>query len=145
VRPDEAAVIVVGDGAAVVDQIQPYIEEIETYTIAGKRKQTSTSAPPVNVVGSWTIELDTPLGQAIPALVTITREPSGFTAKITSEMGDADLGQIELNNNSFKKTAAIDMDGHSIEIQVAAQFDHEQVEGTLTMQNASMPFTGSRS
>ena len=145
VRPDEAAVIIVGDGAAVMDQIRPYTEEIETYTTAGKRKETVASVTPVSVVGEWAIEVETPLGQAIPATLAIKNEPSGLTAKITSEMGDADIGPIEVNNNAFQKTASIDLHGHSVEIQLAVQFDHEQVEGTLTMQNSSMPFSGSRS
>jgi zinc protease len=144
VRPDEAAIIIVGDGAAVTDQIKPYTEDIETYTTSGKRKEKSASAPTVNAAGSWAIEVDTPLGQAIPAKLTITSAPTGFAARITSEMGDADLGQIEMSNNSFQKTAAIEMHGHAVEIQVAARFEQEQVDGTLTMQNTSMPFTGSK-
>jgi zinc protease len=144
VKPDEAALIVVGDGAAVVDQIKPYCEDIETYTTAGKRKEKSSTTEPVDVVGNWTIDIDTPLGQSIPATLSITSDASGLIAKITSEMGDADIGPIEVRDNAFAKTAAIDMDGHSIEIQVAAQFDDEQVAGTLTLQNASMPFSGSK-
>ncbi len=142
VKPDEAALIVVGDGAAVVDQIRPYCEDIETYSTSGKRKEKSSTTVPVDVVGDWTIDVDTPLGQSIPATLSITKEGSSFSAKITSEMGDADIGPIELGDNAFAKTAAIDMDGHSIEILVAAQFEGQQVEGTLTMQNASMPFSG---
>jgi zinc protease len=38
VKPDEAAVIVVGDGASVLDQIRPYSEDIEVYNTEGKRK-----------------------------------------------------------------------------------------------------------
>jgi zinc protease len=38
VKPDEAALIVVGDGASVLDQIKPYCEDIEIYNTRGKRK-----------------------------------------------------------------------------------------------------------
>src|ERR1051326_6387595 len=38
VKPDEAAVIIVGDGSAVLDQIKPYCEDVEIYNTAGKRK-----------------------------------------------------------------------------------------------------------
>src|SRR5262249_23744080 len=50
VRPDEAALIVVGDGSAVLDQIRPYCEDIEIYTTAGKRKEKSNV--PTDVVGA---------------------------------------------------------------------------------------------
>jgi predicted Zn-dependent peptidase len=39
VKPDEAALIVVGDGAMVADQIKLYCEDIETYNTTGKRKE----------------------------------------------------------------------------------------------------------
>src|SRR5215212_6792791 len=38
VKPDEAALVVVGDGASVLEQIKPYCEHIEIYNTEGKRK-----------------------------------------------------------------------------------------------------------
>jgi zinc protease len=38
VRPDEAAIVIVGDGAQIADQIKPYVDEIEFYNTAGKKK-----------------------------------------------------------------------------------------------------------
>src|SRR5215813_5916944 len=84
VRPDEAAVIVVGDGAAVLEQIKPYCEDIEIYSTAGKKKTSvGDSGQPVDPVGSWELHIETPLGQSIPATLLIARESSGLTAKIT--------------------------------------------------------------
>lgn len=145
IRPEEAAVIVVGDGAEVLDQIRPYTEDIETYSTSGKRKESSVSTTPVEVAGSWAIEVETPLGQSIPATLDINKSGAETTAKITSEMGSADLGVIEVKNNSFSKTASIDMDGHSVAIDISARFESTQVEGILTMQGTSLPFNGSKS
>lgn len=39
ITPNEAAVVIVGDAAAVVPQIKPYSEKIEIYDTDGKRKQ----------------------------------------------------------------------------------------------------------
>lgn len=39
VRPDQAAVVVVGDAAEITDQIKPYAEEIEYYDTEGNKKQ----------------------------------------------------------------------------------------------------------
>ena len=39
VRPDRAAVVVVGDAAEIAEQIKPYSEKIEVYDTDGKRKQ----------------------------------------------------------------------------------------------------------
>jgi len=144
VKPNEAALIVVGDGAQVMEQMRPYSEDIEVYNTAGKRKSTKASGP-TDPVGAWSIEIDTPLGESIPAMVTIERAGNGYTAVIHSEMGDADLGSIEINNNSFTKTTSLEMDGDAVEAEVFAKFEGEQVQGSLKLQNApELPFTGSK-
>jgi predicted Zn-dependent peptidase len=46
VKPDEAALIVVGDGALVMEQIKPYSEDIEVYNTEGTLKlQNSPELP----------------------------------------------------------------------------------------------------
>jgi zinc protease len=144
VNPDEAALIVVGDGALVLDQIKPYCEDIEVYNTAGRRKTAEASAV-TDPVGAWSIEIETPLGQTIPATLTVSSSGSGYTAIIHSEMGDADLGAIQITDNSFHVTTSLEMDGHAIEAEVAAKFDGEQVEGTLKLQNSpELPFRGTK-
>ncbi|HEY6806837.1 MAG TPA: pitrilysin family protein [Pyrinomonadaceae bacterium] len=145
VRPDEAALVVVGDGAAVLDQIKPYCADIETFTTSGKRKEKGSGAvDPKDVAGAWSIEVDTPMGQAIPATLTISAEGKALAAKLTSEMGNADLGEVDVQNGEFHKVTAIEMDGHSIPIEISARFDGNTTEGTLTMQGMPLPFNGSK-
>jgi hypothetical protein len=84
------------------------------------------------------------LGQSIPATLSITNEVAGLKATITSEMGDADLGEIEFQNNGFQKKTSLEMDGHSVAIEIAARFEGDTTEGTLTMQNSALPFSGSK-
>lgn len=144
VKPDEAALVVVGDGASVLDQIKPYCEDIELYNTAGKRK-TAESSTVTDPAGTWSIEVETPLGQSIPATVTISREGEGFTAAIHSEMGDAELGAVEITDNSFRKTTSLEIDGDAIEAEVTAKFEGDQVEGFLKLQNSpELPFRGSK-
>ena len=144
VRPDEAALVVVGDGSSVLEQIKPYCEDVETYNTAGKRKTAESSAI-TDPIGSWSIEVETPLGQSIPATLTISRAGSGLTAAIHSEMGDADLGMIELTNNSFHATTSLETDGHAVEAQVSATFEGDHTEGFLKLENSpELPFTGSK-
>src|SRR5688572_10352377 len=39
VRPEEAAIVIVGDGAEVLEQLQIYTNEVEIYNTSGKRKE----------------------------------------------------------------------------------------------------------
>jgi hypothetical protein len=60
-------------------------------------------------------------------------------------MGDAELGAIEVNNNSFTSTTSLEIDGHTVETELFARFDGEHVEGTLKLQNSpDLPFTGTK-
>ena len=89
--------------------------------------------------------METPLGQTIPATLTISRTGAGHTAVIHSEMGDADLGAIELSDNSFNATTSLDMDGHAVAAEVSARFNGDQTEGFLKLQNSpALPFTGTK-
>lgn len=144
VKPDEAAVIIVGDGANVLEQIKPYVGDIEVYSTSGKRKSLDAPAS-TDIAGSWSIEVETPLGQNIPATLTLTREGDGFAAKISSDMGNADLGVVNLTDNSFQKTTFLEMDGHQVEAEVSARFQGDQTEGTLKLENSPLlAFTGSK-
>ena len=145
VKPDEAALTVVGDGASVLEQMKPYSEDIEVYNTAGKRKTTRESAEATDPAGSWSIEIETPLGQTIPATLTISRIDGGYTGVIHSEMGDADLGAIEISDNSFHATTSLEMDGHAIEAEVSGRFEGDHAEGFLKMENSpELPFTGTK-
>jgi len=145
VKPDEAAIVVIGDGAKVLDQIKPYCADIEIYNTSGKRKEMPAAGTEVDITGAWSINIETPLGQTIPATLKINRADNGTMASITSEMGDADFGVIEIQNNSFEATTPIEMDGHSVEVSIYARFEGEHALGSLTIQNSPpLPFEGGR-
>ena len=144
VKPDEAAVIVVGDGSAVLEQIRPYCEDIEIYNTSGKRKPVDGSVP-TDPAGAWLIELETPLGQNIPATLTITREGENFTGRFSSELGEAELGPIEIHDNSFRASTSVEMDGHSVPVQISGSFEGDHAEGLLTLQDSpAIPFSGNK-
>ena len=127
-----------------LDQIRPYCEDIEIYNTHGKRKSTNGSTA-TGPAGSWSIELATPLGQNIPATLTITRDGESFTGTFSSEMGEADLGTIEVHDNSFRASTSVEMAGQSVPVELSGSVDGDQTEGLLTLQDSpGIPFTGSK-
>lgn len=107
VKPDEAAIVIVGDGAQLKEQVKPYAEDIEFYNTAGKRKDISKVAEADSgdsvaaLTGHWALQIDTPFGQSIPATLTVSHDERGFSGKIESEMGDGELVSATLNGESF--------------------------------------------
>lgn len=150
VKPDEAAVVIVGDGREILQQVEPYSKIIELYNTSGKRKEkpsgTSSDVTSSAIFGRWILDIQTPFGQNIPATLTVSKEDSTIVGKIESEMGDANIVSVTLDGNSFTAVLSFDMGGQSFEAHVAGEISEDSMEGNITLQDSPpLPFTGSRS
>jgi zinc protease len=149
VRPDEAAVVIVGDGVEVIEQIKPYCENIEVFNTAGKRKELtlpSLSGTDVDsLAGTWALEIQTPFGQDIPAKLTLVEDKDGFKGKIESEMGAGELAGVVLNGKEFQATLAFEMEGHAVSASIKGSAEGRRLEGNISLQNLQpLSFTGIR-
>ncbi len=153
VKPDEAAIVVVGDGAQVIEQLKPYSGAIEIYNTAGKRKEATngssssagTKVGPAAFAGTWALEIQTPFGQNIPATLRLEQESNGFRGKVESEMGEGELVNVSLEGNQFQASLSFDLEGHPIEAQITGAVDRQQIDGSISLQDSPpLPFTGNR-
>jgi zinc protease len=148
VRPDEAAIIIVGDGAQLLEQVRPYAQEIEFYNTAGKRKDppkpaSYSSEAAAALAGSWSLLIETPLGQSIPATLILSNIGKGFSGKVTSEMGNGELLSVTFDGESFAGTISFDIAGQAMDAQIAGDLRAQEMEGSITLENApALPFTG---
>jgi zinc protease len=152
VRPDEAAIVIVGDGAEVLEQVKPYTDAIELYNTAGKRKE-KPSAPSdprgesdmALIVGDWTIDIQTPFGQNIPATLKVWQTEAGLGGSIASEMGDANIVSAALVGDSFAATLSFEMGGKALEAKIAGEVGGTQMDGSISLQDSpELPFTGTK-
>ncbi len=146
VRPDEAAIIIVGDAAQLDEQIRPFAKEIELYNTAGKRKtKGNSSLSAAAYLGSWALQIDTPLGQSIPATLSLEQRPNGLAGKVESEMGSGELLSAKIDGDALSAIVSLDVAGHPIEANIAAEISDGQMDGTLSLQDApALTFTGTR-
>jgi zinc protease len=150
VRPDEAAIIIVGDGAQLLEQVKPYTNEIEFYSTTGKKKDPPAPASysaeaAAALAGSWSLLIETPLGQSIPATLILRNIGKGFSGKVTSEMGNGEILSVTFDGESFAGTISFDIAGETMDAQIAGDLDGQQMEGSVTLENApALPFTGSK-
>jgi len=121
---------------------------VEIYNTSGKRKEApgvQLSEEALNILGDWALEIETPMGQPIPATMSLQKSDSGIAARIESEMGSADLSGIEIDGNAMTASISFDMDGQMMEGQVSATLMGDRLDGTLTLQNfPSLTFTGTK-
>ncbi|MEP6636961.1 MAG: pitrilysin family protein, partial [Acidobacteriota bacterium] len=147
VRPDEAAIVIVGDGAEILEQVKPYTDTIEMYNTAGKRKgpRSATATNPDSMVGTWSLDIETPFGQNIPATLTLTSGASGMGGTVTSPMGDAEIMSARLDGNDFRCKMSFNMGGQTLDAQIAGEIDGDQIEGSISMHDSPpIPFQGSK-
>jgi zinc protease len=164
VEPDKAAIVIVGDAAAIMEQVKPYSQAIEVYDISGKRKETptpnivsttvaaatatNTNAGAANLIGTWAIDITAPNGATMPATLTVSQENGKLTGKVSGQFGDADLNNVTVNGNSFDSTLTLNMGGQAVNGKVTGNTASDKMEGTINIDIpnvAPLPFKGSRS
>lgn len=150
IRPDEVAIIIVGDGKEIRRQVEPFASAIELYNTAGKRKDQAQAAAnggetTRNLTGTWTLEIETPFGMNLPAALVLSQDELGLTGTVASEMGNAKLLSGSVEGNSFSGLMSFDAGGQAIEAHIEGEIDREQLRGTITMQDAPpLVFTGNK-
>lgn len=151
VKPDEAAIVIVGDGSQLKDQVTPYAADIEFYNTAGKRKDlqktsaTDSEDAVESLAGSWALQIDTPFGQNIPATLTVSHDGGVFSGKVHSEMGDGELVSVNFDGQSVTGAISFDVAGHKMEAQITGEVIDQRIEGSITLENApELSFTGEK-
>ncbi|MDT7604969.1 MAG: zinc protease [Acidobacteriota bacterium] len=163
VTPDRAAVVIVGDAAALGDQIKPYADEVELYDSTGRRKEQGggMDAKPTigkgaqaegeagELFGTWNLDVKTPFGQ-YPATLSLAPGAGGeVTGSIKSQLGEGALGEVRSNGDGFEATVTLALQGRSFDAQVSARVVGGEMTGTIKVNNLPIPapalkFTGKK-
>jgi zinc protease len=153
VRPDVAALVIVGDGAQLTEQIKPYSEEIEFYTTSGKKKSHPSTEPgsprpavEATLAGDWSLQIESPLGQSIPATLILANTVKGLSGRVESEMGNGEVLLASFDGESFLAIVSFDVAGLQMEAQITGEVADQQMEGTISIQDTPpLSFTANRS
>lgn len=152
VKPNEAAIIIVCDGAETLEQLRPFTDSIELYNTAGKRKEKAAALSDSKgetdaqlVLGNWAVDIQTPFGQNIPATLRVVQTEVGLGGSIASEMGDANIVSAAIAGNSFTATLSFEMGSEGLEAQIVGEVDGKQMEGSISLQDSpQLPFTANK-
>lgn len=147
---DKDAIIIVGDAAAIMDQIKPYAQTIEIYDSMGKRKEltpqtNNNTGAAANAAGTWELVITGPSGNTIPATLNIKQEGNKISGVVESHLGESVLQPTTLNGDSFDATLTLNMSGQTTDAQVSGTVQGETMKGVITIpQLPALPFTGTR-
>lgn len=185
IMPDSAAIVIVGDAAAIMDQLKPYAGAVEVYDASGKRKEAGASAATaaaatqsvttnatagnnqstattaaandagtanagaVSLPGVWSLQIQSPNGQTIPATLTIMQDGNDLKGKVQTQMGDGDLSDVRLNGNNFDARLTFGTGSQALAGKVSGNTESsDRMKGTIILEVQNMPplpFTGTRS
>ena len=159
VTPERAAVIIVCDAAAVMEQIEPYAQAIELYDTGGKRKELSTlterlaaagravnAEEAAHLLGTWKLSIATPFGQDLPASLVIRQEEAGIGGHVKSSMGEAPISNLTLSGDGgFSATLSLNAGGESLEASVTGSTTDNRITGQLNLPDTPpLSFTGTK-
>ncbi|HVF50433.1 MAG TPA: pitrilysin family protein [Pyrinomonadaceae bacterium] len=164
IRPDRAAIVVVGDAASLAEQVAPYAAEIEVYDSTGQRKETGagssnssggTTAPAAQTPetegttemdGTWQLEVATPFGKQ-PATLTFARDNGTLTGHMESRLGNVPLSDIKSGDRDFAAKVSLEMQGRKFDADINGSVEGDQLKGTIKVGIPIAPtihFTGTR-
>lgn len=165
VTPDVAAIVIVGDGAAITDDIKTYASEIEFYDSMGQRKEdkepraekahaTSKSGRATNMsatqqnglAGTWQVQIKSPLGDQ-PATLIIEQDGGAYSGSMNSSMGSVNLSDIKVNGEEFNAAVSLKIQGMSIDAKIKGRAAGDEISGTISVSMPMAPsatFTGTR-
>jgi hypothetical protein len=163
VTPDRAVIVIVGDADALTDEIKDYAEEIKIYDSTGKRKTASspeivetttngsdmsststTAGDQAGFVGSWTLEITSPLGPQTATLI-VDEDSGALRGRMSSSWGDAPLDTIALNGDIFTAAIALKIQGMAIQANIEGRREGDNLSGSIRTNMPIVPplmFTG---
>ena len=150
VRPDEMAMVIVGDAAEVLPQVRSYSEAFEIFNTEGviqdaaKYGMTDTGET-ADVAGNWSLNIDFQ-GQRLPVSMTLEQAGSDVKGILKTMLGDGVIEGGTVSGNKLAATAAAEMQGQPVEFKISGIVDGNSMSGAITAPIVPDPlsFTGSR-
>lgn len=137
VRPDEAAIVVVGDASEILAQIKEFSEKIEVFDTERNAKNLSEfnsdeASEPADLTGVWELALDFQ-GQAVPVTMEVIRNGDSVKGKLSTMLGDGEIDEIRISGRKFSAVAKADMQGQSLDLSITGKIDGSgAMEGSLS-------------
>ncbi|MGI9249851.1 MAG: hypothetical protein ACR2PR_01465 [Pseudohongiellaceae bacterium] len=92
-------------------------------------------------VGSWGVEMNTPLG---PLAATLTLNEDGTGSMSTPELGEAPIEGITYDGNTITFDTAVDVQGQPLTLGFEGEVEGNEITGDFTSDFGVFAVTGSR-
>lgn len=150
IRPDEMAIVIVGDAEEVLPQVREYADSIEIFDTDGVAQDeakyvVSEDEETANVAGKWKLVIDFQ-GQQLPVTLTLQQDAENVTGVLETMLGNGKITEGKISGSKLAATANAEMQGQPIEFVITGKVDGDSMSGSLTAPIVPdpLPFTGTR-
>lgn len=150
IRPNEMAIVIVGDAEEVLPQVRGYADSIEIFDTEGLAQDEAKYAvdekqAAVNVSGKWKLVIDFQ-GQQLPVSLTLEQDAQVVTGMLETMLGNGKIENGVVTGSKLSAVALAEMQGQMIEFAIGGKVDGDSMSGTLTapIVPEPLPFTGIR-
>lgn len=150
IRPDEMAIVIVGDATEILEQASSYAPTVEVFDTEGKPVDVLTYSKDVavetaNVAGKWNLTIDFQ-GQELPVGLTLEQDGESLTGSLETMLGNGSISSGTVRGNKISAAAITEMQGQSLELTIAGIVSENSLSGTITAPIIPEPlkFSGTR-
>lgn len=146
VRPDEFAIVIVGDAYEVMTQAAKFADTAEVFDINGDPKNLEAApsgealGEPADVSGKWSLVLNFQ-GQSVPVTLTLTQIGDAVDGKLETMLGDGKISGGTVRGARLSATATAEMQGQAVEFVIAGEVKGTEMSGTITAPIVPEPLT----
>lgn len=150
VRPDEVAIVIVGDAEEVLPQAREYAGSVEIFDTEGVAQDgakyaKSDDEPTAHVAGKWKLVIEFQ-GQQLPVSLTLEQDGESVTGMLETMLGNGKIAGGKVSGSKLAATANAEMQGQPVEFAISGKVDGDSMSGTITAPIVPdpLPFTGTR-
>ncbi|MEP7148768.1 MAG: pitrilysin family protein [Acidobacteriota bacterium] len=136
IKPNDVAIVLVGDAKDVLPQARSYAEHINIFDTEGATMDIASydeepDAEIAVVSGTWELSLDFQ-GQKLPVTLTLEQSADRISGKIETLLGSGDIEDGTVKGNKVSATARTEIQGESVDFEISGSVDGDSMRGTLS-------------
>jgi zinc protease len=136
IRPDDLAMVIVGDAADVLPQARSYSDQLNIFDTEGNKMDIGSYEEEPNteaavVSGTWELSLDFQ-GQKLPVTLTLDQSSDRISGKIETVLGSGNIEEGRVRGNKVSATARTEIQGESVDFAISGSVDGDSMSGTLS-------------
>jgi len=150
VRPDEAAIVIVGDATEVLPQARKFADDIEIFDTEGRPIDIASfehrpDEATANVSGTWELALDFQ-GQLIPVTMQLEQNDESISGSIETMLGSGTINEGQILGSKLKASSNVEIQGQMVELAISGAVTNDSITGSISapIVPSPLPFTGKK-